>query len=85
MKFEASIDVMPLKELLDPQGKTVAKSMQGMELSGIEDVRIGKRILVTLDAASSEEAEAIIDKACKTLLSNPVMESYSFSLNELTA
>ncbi|HMR42658.1 MAG TPA: phosphoribosylformylglycinamidine synthase subunit PurS, partial [Saprospiraceae bacterium] len=39
MKFFAEIDIMPHKELLDPQGKTVVKSMKNLHISGVEDVR----------------------------------------------
>lgn len=83
MKFKASINVMPLKELLDPQGKTVAKNMKNVDLHGINDVRIGKRIEMILDADSKTEAEDKVETACKKLLSNMVMESYEFSVNEL--
>ena len=80
MKYLAEIDVMPLKELLDPQGKTVGKSMTNLNLQGIEDVRIGKHIKITLDATSEAEAREKVDTACRKLLANPVMESFSFTL-----
>ena len=80
MKFLAEIDVMPLKELLDPQGKTVANNMNHLDLTGIEDVRIGKHIQVVLDAASEAEATQTIETACKKLLANMVMESYTYTL-----
>ena len=44
MKFKAEIDIMPHKELLDPQGKTVANNMEHVHIYGIQDVRIGKHI-----------------------------------------
>jgi phosphoribosylformylglycinamidine (FGAM) synthase PurS component len=44
MKFKAEIDVMPLKALLDPQGKAVTGSMKNLGLSEIQNVRIGKHI-----------------------------------------
>lgn len=80
MKFVAEIDVMPRKELLDPQGKTVAASMGNLHLSEITDVRIGKHITLTINADSEETAREKVDLACKKLLSNPVMESYSFTI-----
>ncbi|MEO1434316.1 MAG: phosphoribosylformylglycinamidine synthase subunit PurS [Bacteroidota bacterium] len=80
MKYIAEIDVMPLKELLDPQGKTVANNLKHIDLTGVEDVRIGKHIKMTLEAADEAEAKAKVEMACKKLLSNPVMESYTFSL-----
>ncbi|MCB0618524.1 MAG: phosphoribosylformylglycinamidine synthase subunit PurS [Saprospiraceae bacterium] len=82
MKFIAEIDVMPHKELLDPQGKTVANNMKNLHLAGIEDVRIGKHIKMTLDAASEAEATEKVETACKKLLANVIMETYSFSVKQ---
>ena len=83
MKFIAEIDVMPLQELLDPQGKTVVKNMKNVDINGVEDVRIGKHISMTLDAPSREAADQTVDTACKKLLSNAIMESYSYTLKEV--
>jgi len=80
MKFIAEIDIMPHIELLDPQGKTVAHSMENLHIAGVEDIRIGKHIRMTLDAANQEEASAKVDEACKKLLANPIMESYLFTI-----
>ena len=80
MKFQAEINVMPLKEILDPQGKAVRSGLQNLSLKEIEDVRIGKHITLTLDATSEEEAKDKVDMACKKLLSNPVVEYFEFSL-----
>ena len=80
MKFLAEIDVMPLKELLDPQGKTVANNLKNASLSGIEDVRIGKHIKIWIEAADESAAAEITDTACKKLLCNAIMEHYSFTI-----
>lgn len=80
MKFQAEINVMPLKEILDPQGKAVRSGLQNLSLKEIEDVRIGKHISLTLNANSEEEARDKVDMACKKLLANPVVEYFEFSL-----
>lgn len=85
MKYFAEIDVMPHKELLDPQGKTVAKNMNNIDVSGVHDIRIGKHIQMTLEANSEEEAKSKIDTACKKLLSNVIMETYSFTVKPVEA
>lgn len=82
MKFKAEIDVMPLKALLDPQGKAVTGSMKNMGLAEIENVRIGKHISLEIEASSKEIASAKVDEACKKLLANQIMESYEFKLVE---
>lgn len=82
MKFRAEIDVMPLKALLDPQGKAVTGSMKNLGLSEIENVRIGKHITLEIEASSKETAKSKVDEACKKLLANLIMESYTFELFE---
>ena len=80
MKFIADINVMPLKEILDPQGKAVTGSMKNLGLSEITNVRIGKHITLEIDALTQEEARQKVDEACKKLLANLIMESYEFEL-----
>lgn len=82
MKFRAEIDVMPLKALLDPQGKAVTASMKNLNLAEIENVRIGKHITLEIEAASKDDAQTKVDEACKKLLANPIMEEFVFELTE---
>ena len=79
-KFQAEIDVMPKKEILDPQGKAVTGSMKNLGLSEIHNVRIGKHISLEIEADSAESATEKVEQACKSLLANLIMESYSFKL-----
>ena len=82
MKFKAEIDVMPLDALLDPQGKAVSNSMGSVGLPEIEGVRIGKHIRLFVDAKSKDEAKNSVEQACKKILSNQIMESYSYTISE---
>lgn len=82
MKFKAEIDVMPLDALLDPQGKAVSNSMKNIGLPEISGVRIGRHIRLFIDADSKDAANTKVEEACKKLLSNQIMESYSFELSE---
>lgn len=82
MKYTAHINIMPLKELLDPQGKAVNNSLHNLGLTGVHDVRIGKHILMTMEAATKEAAEDMTREACKKLLANQVMESFDFTVVE---
>ncbi|HVG12642.1 MAG TPA: phosphoribosylformylglycinamidine synthase subunit PurS [Flavisolibacter sp.] len=81
MTFSAQVKVMPLKELLDPQGKAVLSSLSNLGLSGVDNVRIGKHITLQIEAASAEEAKKIAEEASKKLLANPVMEFYEISIS----
>tara|TARA_B100001113_G_C21038956_1_gene591430 strand:+ start:786 stop:1037 length:252 start_codon:yes stop_codon:yes gene_type:complete len=83
MKFKAEIDVMPLKSLLDPQGKAVSASMGNVGLSEIKNVRIGKHITLEIEAENKEIAAKKVDQACKKMLCNQIMESYIFTLEEI--
>lgn len=81
MLFTVQVKVMPLKELLDPQGKAVMGGLGNLGLKAIQDVRIGKNITLQIEAASAEEAKSVADEASKKLLANPVMEYFELSVN----
>jgi phosphoribosylformylglycinamidine synthase len=74
---------MPLKTLLDPQGKAVSASMGNVGLSEIGNVRIGKHITLQIEADSKAIASNKVDEACKKMLCNQIMESYEFTLEEI--
>lgn len=81
MIYLAEIDILPLKELLDPQGKAVENGLTKMGLDAIQQVRIGKHIALRLEAKNEEEARTIVDTACQKLLVNKIMEFYVFKLS----
>ena len=81
MTYTVQIKVMPLKELLDPQGKAVMGGLENLGLAGVEDVRVGKNITLQVNADSPEKAKAIAEEASRKLLSNPVMEYYEVLVN----
>jgi phosphoribosylformylglycinamidine synthase subunit PurS len=80
MKFRAEIDIMPLKALLDPQGKAVTSGLKNLGLSEVADVRIGKHITMILEADNQQAAESKTEEACKKLLANQIMESFNFKV-----
>ena len=75
---------MPRPEILDPQGKATQLGLHNLGLDQVGRVRIGKRIELTVEAESEEEAREKLDIACIKLLANTVIEEYSFDLQELT-
>ncbi len=81
MKFVAEIDIMPHKELLDPQGKAVVNNLSHLHLSGIRDVRIGRHVSMTLEATSEDEARQVVETACTQLLANPIVETFTYQLH----
>ncbi len=82
MKFFVEINVMPLKALLDPQGKAVSQSMKNIGFNEISNVRIGKHITLEIESESKEKALERINQACNRILSNPIMEGYEYILRE---
>ena len=82
MTYTVEIKVMPLNELLDPQGKAVMGGLSSLGLENVEDVRIGKNIRLQVNADSPDKAKEIAEEASRKLLANPVMEY--FETNVLT-
>ncbi|NSL88476.1 phosphoribosylformylglycinamidine synthase subunit PurS [Chitinophaga solisilvae] len=80
MTFTAHINVMPLKELLDPQGKAVMGGLKNLGMGQVHDVRIGKHITLQIEAASKEDAQQIAENACQKLLANQVMEYFEVQI-----
>ena len=80
MKYTAEIDVMPLKALLDPQGRAVTGVLKNMGLAELANVRVGKHITLEVDAATEDNAKEKVEEACKKLLANPIMESFHFTV-----
>lgn len=80
MTFNIAINVMPLKELLDPQGKAVMTGLHNLGIDNATDVRIGKRITIQIEAASEEAAIETAKEAAAKLLANPVMEHFEISV-----
>ena len=81
MLYTVQVKVMPLKELLDPQGKAVMGGLSNLGLKNVSDVRIGKNITLQVEAASPDAAKQIAEEASKKLLANPVMEYFEVSVN----
>lgn len=81
MNFVVEIKVMPLKELLDPQGKAILGGLSNLGIKNVQDVRMGKHIQLAIEAVSKEAAVAIAQEAAEKLLANPVMEEFTISIN----
>lgn len=68
--------------ILDPQGKTILEAFPGVGIEGIKELRTGKYFEILFDSAELEEARISTEKACEKLLSNPVIEKYTYELLE---
>lgn len=83
MKFLVEINVMPRKELLDPQGKAVTNGLHNIGFTAVDNVRVGKHINYEVVSNNEKEAREEAEKACKNLLANLVMESYDIKITSL--
>ena len=77
---EVVVELKP--DILDPQGKTIAKALTHMGYNKIESVRVGKSIKLKIDTDKRDEAEKMACETAERLLSNPVMEIYSVRIAE---
>ena len=76
MTYTVEVKIMPLKNLLDPQGKAVMGGLQNLGINNVADVRVGKHITLQIEAADEAAARTIAEDASKKLLANAVMEYF---------
>jgi phosphoribosylformylglycinamidine synthase subunit PurS len=75
--------IVTLKPLVnDPQGLAIKGGLQSLGFGGVQNVRAGKYIEITLDAADQSDAENQVGAMCAKLLANPVIETYRFEVRE---
>ncbi len=74
--FTVAVRIVPRRGLLDPQGKAVADALHSLDFAGVQDVRVGRYIVVSLRADNAEAAEADVRRMCEQLLANPVTEDF---------
>ena len=84
MTYTVEVKIMPLKNLLDPQGKAVMGGLQNLGINNVADVIVGKHIDLQIDADSEQAAKEIAEEAAKKLLANAVMEMYEINVNQIT-
>jgi len=77
------VDVMPKPEILDPQGKAVLGALPRLGFSGVSDVRQGKRFELEIDGELTDEVVERVRQMAATLLSNPVIEDFTVSVETL--
>ena len=83
MKYQAEIEIMPRKGLLDPRGKAVSQSFKNIGLDTVSNARVGKFVTLEIEASSAEDAKKLADDATTKLLANLIMESYEVKIKEL--
>jgi len=81
--FKVKVLIKRRKTILDPQGKAVEIGAKHLGLSNIKNTRIDKYIEFNVDTNNKKAAEDEVNDYCKKLLANPIMEDYTFTLEEI--
>ena len=81
--LEVEIYIRLKKTVSDPQGLTVKHALQSLGYQDLEEVRVGKFITVKLNSRDKKEAKQRTDEMCRKLLANPIIEDYSFKIEEV--
>jgi phosphoribosylformylglycinamidine synthase PurS subunit len=80
--FRVAVRVMPRASLLDPQGQAVEHALHALGFSEVDRVRIGKHLVLEVEAPTRDEALARARAMCDRLLANPVTEDYDLAVEE---
>ena len=77
----ATVNVFLKDGVLDPQGKAAHHALDSLNFNSVQDVRIGKQIIIQLDTTDKAKAEVEVKEMCETLLANTVIEDYSIEIH----
>jgi phosphoribosylformylglycinamidine synthase PurS subunit len=78
--YRFAVHVMPKGGILDPQGRAVEQSLPHLGVAGVHDVRVGRRVEITVDAASEAAARTVVERLAVELLANPLIEVHRIEL-----
>ncbi|MDO5045927.1 phosphoribosylformylglycinamidine synthase subunit PurS [Campylobacter sp.] len=78
--MKAVVNVSLKNGVLDPQGKAVEHALESLGFSGVSNVRVGKQIVLDINANSKEDAKKELERMCEELLANTVIEDYEIKI-----
>lgn len=81
-RFRVSVHIVPRRGILDPQGKAVADALHSLGFRDVADARIGRHVVLDVQAGSADAAGAAVREMCDRLLANPVTEDYEIAAVE---
>jgi len=76
----AIVNIFLKNGVLDPQGKAIHHALDAMNFEGVEDVRMGKQIVLKLTSDNREDAQKEVEKMAEDILANTVIEDYTIEL-----
>ena len=84
MKWEIKVETKLKESILDPQGQAVSSGLEALGYKNVSDVHVGKYMELTIDDIHNiEDVQEQVDEMCQRLLANPVIEDYSFQIEEV--
>lgn len=78
-RFKVALHIVPRRGLLDPQGKAVADALHTLGFKSVEDVHVGRHVVLDINASSASDAEKAAKAMCERLLANPVTEDFEIA------
>jgi phosphoribosylformylglycinamidine synthase subunit PurS len=78
-RFRVAVHIVPRRGILDPQGKAVADALHALGFAAVGDVRVGRHLVLDVDAADPADAGTRVRAMCDKLLANPVTEDYEIA------
>ena len=78
-RYRVSVHIVPRPGILDPQGKAVADALHSLGFAGIADARVGRHVVLDVNAADQRAAEQSVREMCERLLANPVTEDFELA------
>ncbi len=78
-RYRVAVHIVPRRGILDPQGKAVADALHMLGFSGVTDARIGKHVMLDVEADNEPAASASVREMCERLLANPVTEDFEIA------
>ena len=78
-RYRVAVHIVPRRGILDPQGKAVADALQTLGFRAVQDVHVGRHVVVDMDAADDAAAGRAAREMCERLLANPVTEDFQIA------
>ena len=76
----AIVNIFLKQGVLDPQGKAIHHALDAMNFEGVEDVRMGKQLVLKLTSTNKDDAQKEVEKMAEEILANTVIEDYTIEL-----
>ncbi|MGH9182372.1 MAG: phosphoribosylformylglycinamidine synthase subunit PurS [Acidimicrobiales bacterium] len=80
MRFDVVVEVRPRRGISDPEGSTIERALPALGFAAVSDVRVGKAIRLSVEAADEDAARSLVGRLCQRLLANPVIEEAEVSV-----